>query len=239
MKMGVFACPDLENCRKRLTDINGSIQELEAQQVRIDRKAEAAHADIQLRSEAQRQCDILTAEISKIRVLAFVNDDGADVRELEKKLVEATKQLKAASTEADPAEHAIKILAAKSLKNADLMNALKKDLVEAERKWLKARQDILFEEFRGRFDQLHDTVAALLALEVHPSFDGPNSWTMVRPGSDLLGRLASALPYNGPRNYTPAWVHENNRFKFPGFEAAQEKLAEELLQTRPSSETVK
>lgn len=233
------AVPDMAAFEQLLINTRQAIRKLDSQQSRIDEKMAAARSRLLNKSEAQRAYDFLTAEIAKVEALAFVNDSGGDIVGLKAKLAKAENQLKLASSEAMSADEAIGILEEKAAKNADFLKTLRTSLSEAERKWLKARQDHLFEEFRRRFHDLYDTVASLLALEIHPSFDGSNSWTMVRPGSDLLGRLASALPYNGPRNYTPTWVHLNNRFEFPGFSAAQKELAEELSQTRPSSETEK
>ena len=229
----------LEECDNRLRSIHLAMGEMRSTQQRISVKVQIVQADIETEADLNLRRETLTVELEKVEALAFVDGLPADVTTLKQSLAEVTRLLRAAGSRAKAARVALEILNTKNAKCLAALTRMSADLVEAERKWLKARQDILFEEFRRRFDQLHDTVALLLALEVHPSFDGPNSWTMVRPGSDLLGRLASALPYNGPRNYTPTWVHENNRFKFPGFAAAQEKLAEELSQTHPSSETEK
>ena len=226
---------EVSNLRRyddHLRDILHTIRRLEAQQVRIDERTNAANATIRLGHKAQHACDLLASQIAKAKALAFVNDDGVDVRGLESKLSDAKNELKAAISDATSSEIALELLEKKSAKNAEMMKALRNDLTEAERKWLNARQQILFEEFRRRFHELHDTVALLLALEVHPSFDVPGSMVRYRPGADMLGRLADALPYKGPYRYSPDWVHINDRFAFPGFRIAEQRLADELSQTK-------
>ncbi|MGV8864975.1 MAG: hypothetical protein ACOH2T_27955 [Pseudomonas sp.] len=220
--------PDLSKLEADLRNFGDGMAELRSHRARIEAKLGAARDEISLRDGLQHKCNVLAGEINKAKAIAFVESDTANIGALEAQLREARGALKKADLESASAEHAIAILVKKASQNAEMIAALDSNVTEAEKQWLRKKQEALFEVFRSRMHGLHDTVAMILAVEDHRSFHGDSSAFLVRPGLSFLQKLSTGLPHRGA--CTPEWVHTNVPRTFPGFQSATEKLADEIAQ---------
>lgn len=227
--------PDLSELEVNLRNSSHAIAELTSQRGRIEAKLEAARAEIALRDELQHHCNVLSGKINKAKAIAFVESSTAVLGSLEAQLREGTRALTKAESEAESAEAAIAILNEKAEKNSKIVAALEADLIEAEKRWLRKKQDVLFEEFRARMHTLHDTVAMLIAVESHRSFHANSSVFLVQPARNFLRNLSMGFPYKG--SYTPDWVHSHSFTDFPGLGSATDNLADQLARLAKNQET--
>ncbi|WEK03260.1 MAG: hypothetical protein P0Y65_13770 [Candidatus Devosia phytovorans] len=213
------ACPEMQR-------INGLVEglELTAQRIRL-KLSEASNALQQPAILEQRKARILVA-VSERQAAALIDDDGADVEDLQIKLQKIANDLKSAEMSAKSAKIAQGLLKTKLVECEGSLATMKERLSTAERRWLRARRAIVDAKLRRGIDQLKGTIAELLAVETHRSNNEIGMGYEV--AGAFLKRLGAAFPPDAA--YAPRWIYSPSASAFPGYDDAVLALAAELVE---------
>ncbi|MGR9169644.1 hypothetical protein [Rhizobium sp. KDH_Rht_773_N] len=193
--------------------------EIAQNNARIDR----ASSTLQRSANWSAEADALEAKIEKVNIRAFLAETQAAMTEEQERLSLLRKVIADSEKECQTAVRVIEILEAKSEELQARRQKLQRNLARSTENWLRAKHANLVEDFRHRLHDLHDGLAAIIAVEEHADFNKHDP----RHGWNLLTRFGEAIRFDSPLR--PSWFNVSQKVAFPGFAAATAALHAELF----------
>ncbi|MGZ2381770.1 hypothetical protein [Rhizobium brockwellii] len=186
---------------------------------RLDR----ARSTLQRQAKFSAEADSLEAKIKKADVRAFISETEPTNQEDKKHLAMLRELIAGAEKECQTAAGVLELLQAESEKIDARREKLNGELAKATESWLRAHHAHLLDNFRHRLHDLHDGLAAIIAVEAHPDFNKHDP----KHGWNLLAAFGGAIRFDSPLR--PLWFNVSQVAAFPGFAAAREALSAELF----------
>ncbi|NKM11473.1 hypothetical protein GFL85_10560 [Rhizobium laguerreae] len=188
--------------------------EIEQNNARMDR----ARSTLERTASWSAEAEALTEKIRKAEIRAFLAETEPASTEAQDQLSLLLKLIADAE-----ATRVIELLKTKNEELRARRGKLQQNLARSTEDWLRAKHANLVEDFRRRLHDLHDGLAAIIAVEEHPDFNRHDP----KQGWNLVAHLGGAVRYDSP--FRPAWFNVAQVSVFPGFAAATGALHAELF----------
>ncbi|MBB3164684.1 chromosome segregation ATPase [Rhizobium laguerreae] len=193
--------------------------EIAQNKARLDR----ASSTLQRTASWSAEAEALQEKIKKADVRAFLAETEAATTEAHERLSLLRKVIADSEKECETATRVIELLQTKQIELNERRKKLQAAATLSTEKWLRAKHAHVIDDFRHRLHDLHDGLAAIIAVEEHPDFNKYDP----KHGQNLLARFGEAIRFDSPLR--PLWFNVSQTAAFPGFAAATGALHAELF----------
>ncbi|WP_132658329.1 hypothetical protein [Rhizobium sp. BK418] len=214
---------DLLSLRARREQDSRMVANVDSEIAQNNTRIDRASSTLQRSANWSAEADALEAKIETGHVRAFLSETEAAMTEEHERLSLLRKVIADSDKECRTAARVIELLEAKNKELQVRREKLQQNLARSTENWLRAKHANVVENFRHRLHDLHDGLAAIIAVEEHPDFNKHDP----KHGWNLLTRFSEAVRFDSPLR--PAWLNVTKKAAFPGFAAATGALHAELF----------
>ncbi|MGO7673856.1 hypothetical protein ACC817_28695 [Rhizobium ruizarguesonis] len=189
----------------------------------VTKRMDRARATLQRRDKFTNEADEIQARVKRAEIRAFISETEPTNLDDQKQLAVLRALIADAEKECQTAASVLELLQSKLDELNGRRQKLNVNAALSTEKWLRAKHAHLIDDFRHRLHDLHNGLAAIIALEEHPHFNKHDP----KHGWNLLTRFGEAIRFDSPLR--PLWFNVSQKATFPGFAAASGALHAELF----------